>query len=114
MELIDRSQQPIRKLLLLRRQDDIIAPFSPQQDVISPLPPTHWLILRMAIPWAIIIYSIVVALIVFVPSNQDSAIDATLHAVGILIRCFHRLSVDCEQLLRELIADWHSINASIG
>jgi hypothetical protein len=107
MELLD--QQAVGKHLPLHRQNHVITHYQSQQYVIGPVFPARWPGLRMALPWAIFIVAVLIA---FVLSNQDSAIQATLHAAGILIRCFHRLSVDGQRILSELIADWHSINAS--
>ena len=112
MELLDLHQQAVRKHLPLCRQNDFVARYQPQQYVIAPVFPTYWLVLRMALPWAIIICAIVAALIAFGFSNQNSAIEATLRAAGILVRCFHQLCVDGQRILSEIIADWHAISAS--
>jgi hypothetical protein len=113
MELLDRHQQAVRKHLPLCRQHDFIARYQPQQHAIAPVDSTYWLVLRMMLPSAIIIYAIVAASIAFGPSHQSAAIEATLRAAGVLGRCFHQLCADGQRILSELIADWHSINASL-
>ena len=113
MEHPDRYMQALGKHLPQCRHADFVDHRQPAQYVNAPIYPTHWPVLRMAIPWAIIAYCILAALIVFEPSTQNSAIEATFHASEILLRCFHRLAVDSEQIVSELIADWHSINASM-
>jgi hypothetical protein len=106
MELLDRHQA-VRKQPS-HRQNDVI-PRYPKQCVIGPVFPSHCLDLRTAFPWAIFIAATVIAIAL---STQDSVIEATLRTTGILVRCIHRLSIDGERILSELIADWHSINAS--
>jgi hypothetical protein len=114
MEHLDRYMQAKRNHLPLCRRNEIVTRDQPQQSVIGPVCHAYWLALRMALPWAIIVYCIAVAFIVFIPSSQDSAIEAALRLTGILIRCLYRLSIDCEQILNEFIGEWHSINASIS
>jgi hypothetical protein len=108
MELLDRHQAA-RKQPTLHRQNDVITRYQPKQCVIGPVFPSHCLDLRTAFPWAIFIVATVIAIAL---ATQDSVIEATLRAAVILIRCIHRLSIDGERILSELIADWHSINAS--
>jgi len=112
MEHLDRYPQAARRRLPLCRQDGLITTHQPQH-MIGPILPTHFRVLRAAFLWAIIVYSIVAVLIALGPSNQHAAIEVALRATGILIRCLHRLCVDARQILNELIADWHSINASL-
>jgi hypothetical protein len=111
MEHIDRYPQVARHLPL-RRHHNLITRNQPLHGI-DPMFPAHWRVLRAAFLWAIIVYSIVAALIALGPSNQHSAIEITLRATGILIGSIHRLCVDGERILNELIADWNSINASL-
>ena len=113
MKLPGRYLQSVNKHLPECRQGDSIARYQPQQYVTGPVSSMPWPVLRMVVPSAIIIYAIGAALIVFVLPNQTSAIEVTFRAAGNLIRCLHRLSVDGHQILSQLIAGWHAINASM-
>jgi len=113
MEHLDRYPQAVRGHQPLLKQDGLIRPYQPRQQAICPMFPAHWRSLGPAFLLAIIVYSIVAALIALGPSSQHSAMEIALRATEVLFRCFHRLCVDCGQILNELIADWNSINASL-
>jgi hypothetical protein len=65
----------------------VAARYQPQQYLIGPsIFPVYWFVLRTAFFWAVVIYSIVAAvLIAFGPSGQDAVITAALRVPGILV-----------------------------
>jgi hypothetical protein len=96
MELFNRPPQAVKNHPSLHLSGDVC-----------------WFGLRTFLLWAAVTFLIVACLLAFRSLNQSSAIETALRTSGILIRCFYRLSVDGEEILSEVLAGWHSINASL-
>jgi hypothetical protein len=65
----------------------VAARYQPQQYLIGPaIFPVYWYVMRLVLPWALIIYAVVNAVvIVFVTPSGSSVLEAVLRAPGILV-----------------------------